>query len=69
MRSTWKFICASEIDPVRAELLCAQPLSNRQLAERLSWTECRTSRFVDQLVQAGKVRKTRAGQAVTISLA
>jgi DNA-binding MarR family transcriptional regulator len=42
--------------------------SNRTLAERLGWSETKTSRFVDRLVEAGKVRKVRTGQSVAITL-
>ena len=62
------FICASELDPVRAELLVIEMASNRTLAERLGWSETKTSRFVDGLVEAGKVRKVRTGQSVAITL-
>ena len=62
------FICASELDPVRAELLVIEMASNRTLAERLGWSETKTSRFVHELVVAGKVRKVRSGQSVAITL-
>lgn len=62
------FICASELDPIRPELLVIEMASHRTLAERLGWSETRTSRFVDELFVAGKDRKVRSGQSVAITL-
>lgn len=68
MRS-FKFVCASHGCPVLEAILVAESISNRDLANRLGWSECRTSRHVDQLVAQGRVVKIRSGKAVDISVA
>ena len=69
----FRFIPASDLDPVRDRLLMLEagnkPMpSNRELSYDLGWSESRTSRFVDELISNGQAFRRRAGKSVSISL-
>lgn len=59
-------ITPEPVDPV-LQALKAGPVSNRELARRLGWSEAKTSRTVAQLTEAGTVTATREGRSKMIA--
>ena len=66
MRS--KFENYDDLDPIRKALCSVKRSSNQDLARLLGWTDAKTSRTVDTLVDAGVLSKERDGKAVNITL-
>jgi hypothetical protein len=54
------------VDPV-LQALKAGPVSNRELARRLGWSEAKTSRHVAQLEQSGSIVANREGRSKMIA--
>lgn len=64
----WTYI-DPDLDPLVKEVMHLECVSNRTLAERLGWSETKTSRHVDHMEMKGLLRKVRAGQSVAITAA
>ena len=68
---TWHFINVMNLDekydPLIAEICALGAASQRALATRLNWSESKVSRYVDDLVDAGKVQRARIGKSVEIT--
>jgi hypothetical protein len=57
------------VEPIVAELQAGGSTSNRQLANRLGWSEAKVSRRVRRLAEQGVVRVRQDGRAKKISAA
>ncbi len=67
----WHFVNVLDLhrryDPLINEICALGAASQRVLATRLGWSETKVSRYVDDLVDAGKVQRTRTGKSVEIT--